>query len=153
MEIENTGILFMLLKINIMIILRQKRFSEKDKPNVTNHIAKGAILSYIGGKVGETAGKTISRGNQIKEVVERIKTELPEKAKLGDQKAAEMLSKINNNPEGFFGKVYNITKDSPRTKKAGKIGKRVGIIVPASLVTVSYLKKKKGESKNDNSTH
>ena len=126
-----------------MIIQRLFSKKEKKESGAVEHIAKGALLGYIGGKVGEGAGKAISRGKQIKEVMERVKTELPKKAIAGDQKSAEALSKISSNPRKFLVQITKATENSPRTIKAGKIGKAVGIALPTTAITASYFKKKK----------
>ena len=97
----------------------------------------------MGGKAGENIGKVISSGRQAKEVMKRINEELPKRAAAGDEKAAEMLSKVHNNPKVAGKKISEAIKNSPRTNRAGKIGKAVGVAVPVALVSASYTRDKK----------
>lgn len=123
----------------------QRLFSKKkpEEPNKTAHIIQGGVLGYMGGNAGKTIGKIISSGNQRKEVMKRITDELPKRAAAGDEKAAEMLSKISSNPKEAGRKISEAIKNSPRTNRAGKIGKVVGIAAPVALVSASYARDKK----------
>jgi len=123
----------------------QRLFSKKkpEEPNKTAHIIQGGVLGYMGGNAGEAIGKVISSGRQAKEVMKRINEELPKRAAAGDEKAAEMLSKVRNNPKVAGKKISEAIKNSPRTNRAGKIGKAVGVAVPVALVSASYTRDKK----------
>jgi hypothetical protein len=88
-------------------------------------------------------GKIISSSNQSKEVMKRITEELPKRAAAGDMKAAEMMSKISSNPKAAGKMIGEAIKNSPRTDRAGKIGKAVGIAAPVALVSASYARDKK----------
>jgi hypothetical protein len=96
----------------------------------------------MGGNAGEVTGKIISSSNQSKEVLKRIE-ELPKRAAAGDMKAAEMMSKISSNPKAAGKMIGEAIKNSPRTERAGKIGKAVGIAAPVALVSASYARDKK----------
>lgn len=130
-----------------MRILRQKSFSKHEKkpkdPSKIGYLVQGASLSYTGGKIGKNLAEEISKHNQLKEVMERVRTDLPKRASSGDQKAAEMLSNVSSRPRSFVREISKITSESPRTVKAGKTGKIVGIAVPATLTSASYIRKKK----------
>ena len=130
-----------------MKILRQKSFSANKKkpeyPSKVEYLTKGAILSYSGGKLGKNLAKGVSGLKQTREVMERVKTELPKRAAAGDQRAAEALSAISSNPRFFALETSKRAAKSPRTLKAGKKGMIVGAAIPATLTTTSYIRKKK----------
>ena len=137
-------------KEGIMIILR-KTFSKKsksEKPSATQHLIQGGITAYVGSRMGKQLGETISQVNQMNEVSSRIINDLPKRSAAGDVKAAEMLSKINNNPKAFWGEISEVVKKSPRTKKAGNTGKYVGIAIPAVTTSASYAIRKRKYDKN-----
>ena len=133
----------------------QRLFSKKKKPeepNKTSHIIKGGVLGYMGGNAGEAIGRTISSSRQAKEITRRITDELPKRAAAGDEKAAEMMFKIRSNPKAAGKMIGDAIVNSPRTNRAGEIGKVVGIAAPVALVSASYAKKYKkykAEKKNE----
>jgi len=122
-----------------MIVKRKKKTEE---PSKAKHAINTAALGYLGGKAGSLTAGGISANNQTREVGKRI-ADLPNKIKAGDEQAAKTLQGINSNPKAFRQELIKRSITSPRTMKAMKLGKRVGIGAGVTLGALSYLKKKK----------
>lgn len=122
-----------------MIVKRKKK---EEEPSKAKHAIHTAALGYLGGKAGSLTAGAISANNQVQEVGKRI-ADLPNKIKTGDEQAAKVLQGISSNPRAFRQELIKRSTTSPRTMKAMKLGKRVGIGAGVTLGALSYLKKKK----------
>ena len=122
-----------------MIVKRKK----KGEPSKAEHAIHTAALGYLGGHAGSLTAGAISANKQIREVGKIIATDLPNRARAGDERAAKALQGINSNPRAFNLELVKRATTSPRTMEAMKLGKKIGIGSGITLGALNYFKKKR----------